>query len=353
MSFRVRTMSLVTRVAIVGLVLGVTSSCDACRGVSPCGLDTGRVVVDGRLLAPESGQAIRGAAIDLIAVQFTSTDSGRTVTDEDGLFHFALKAEAAQTQKLRLRVSPEGQPSYVIDSLSCSSVRQGAPCLLDPIIERPVFPIFRFVYRNDPARAVAGVRVRFVPTGGTPVVGPTAVDTFDVFTDISGTVTLFPFGVFAAGLAPVRGDLIVDLPAPMTRTLLRDYRVNPTARFGPRPLAAQAVGPGLTYQMVFSDSASGHGRAGIELSFERTGGIQGTRESFITTSNALGLAGFPMLPLEEGTMTGTFRIRVPESETILTLTDVSLATFDADTAIVFKRWSIGTTGVLYPVTSPP
>jgi hypothetical protein len=341
----------ITRCTPIIFAVASASACDPCAGMSPCGPDFNRVSVNGRVVTTESGTAVPETAIDLVVVRSGGTDSMRVSTDAEGLFQVTLPSSVVDVRRLRLRVNPPASPPYVIDSLPCAAVWRGEPCVVPTLVHQPHLPMYQFIYRNDPTLAAEFVRVRFTRTGGSNLVGPSIKDTFDVQTGIFGIVTLFPDGVFSSGLQPVVGDLIVDLPPPIGTTLRRSYQVKPTPYFGPRPLAAQAVGPWLAYEMTFHDSATGNGRAGVELSFQRTGGISGSRESFVTMSTQDGLVGFPMLPLTTGTMIGDFTIRVQGAPSVV-LPGVSLPTFDADSTIVIKRWQIGATGKLYEVPPP-
>src|SRR5205823_9554394 len=104
---------------------------------------------------------------------------------------------------------------------------------------------YQFVYRGDRSRLAAHVQITFVRTGGSAFFGKKAPEngTIALTTDDQAIAFFFPPGIYSAGLDPVLGDLIVDLPAPIGRTIRHDYPILPTARFNDRVFAIQETGP--------------------------------------------------------------------------------------------------------------
>jgi hypothetical protein len=329
------------------------AACRPCDGVTPCGYGPQHVAVQGRLLTTESGLPKEGAKMSLLIRYAGSTDSIETVTDEAGLFAFNGPA-AGTPLRLSLVVAPPEKPAYVVESLECAPVTwQGDACILPPIVESPMLPIMRFQLRPEYPNPVVNAVVTFRRTGGTPLYGPALTPTLQTTTDAGGTALIFPDGVFAAGLAPVIGDLTVDLPAPYGKTVRHGYRVTATYRFGSRPLLPQAVGPSLAYLMVFTDSATGSPVPGVEVSYRRTGGIGARPDTFAMQSSDGGLAGFVISPLASGTIVGTLTIAAPGQAPPTAFPDMTVATFDADSAIVWGRWKVGATGILYRMPAYP
>lgn len=328
------------------------SACEPCLGVANCGDGPPRPAVEGRVVTTESGVGSPGARIELVASYPGGRDSVFTTTDDDGLFSVSLPPAANVPSTLALRITPLDKPGYTIDSLPCAPVsRLGDACVLAPIVESPFFPIFLFLFRNDVSKAAGNVRVVFTRTGGSTLYGPSLVDPLQVVTDSNGVGLLFPDGIFATRLEPVIGDLTVELPPPRATTVRREYAVQPVYRFGARPLAVQAVGPGLSYLVIFVDSASRKGRSGVQIEWQRTAGIHAIPEAFTMVSNSDGVTGFSVRPLTDGTIQGNLTIRPPGGSAPVTFNGMSLKTFDADSAIVYQRWLVGASGVLYAL--PP
>ena len=246
----------------------------------------------------------------------------------------------------------EVKPGYTISPLDCKPVtRWGDACVLNTIVAEPALPFFQFVYRNDVSRPAANVRVTFTRTGGATFFGAGSGSSLQVVTDDAGTGNLFPFTATAGGIGPVIGDLTIELPAPIGTTIRHNYRIQPNPQFNIAHYVVQLTGPGLGYLLIFADSASGRLLPGVEVTFQRVSGVPTKTESFRALSDNIGRVFFGLTPLAPGTITGDFSITPPGSSITTPMKGVSLSTFDADSSIVFARWRVGATGILYPI--PP
>jgi hypothetical protein len=292
--------------------------------------------------------------MDLLLRYPAGTDSIETFTDDEGLFAFDVPTSNGTPDRLSLVVASPGKPAFVVESLECGTVtREGEACILPPIVESPLLPIMRLQFRNDIPTPVPNAVVSFTRTGGSQLYGPNVSGTLQGTTDATGTVLLFPSGVYAAGLDPVIGDLIVEMPAPYQRSVRHNYPVSATYKFGSRPLLVQPVGPGLSYIVFFTDSATGKPMEGVQFSYRRTGGIDARPDTFSMTSNTDGLAGFIINPVIDGSIIGTLTISAPGSAPPTEFPGMTVSTFDADSSIVWGRWKVGATGILYRLPAYP
>jgi hypothetical protein len=342
------------RVITAALLLGVAIGCsDPCAVVIGC-TDAPRVAVLGRVLVGADGDAVPGASIRLLAEYPDHVDSVWSASDSRGLFSLTLPSSGAEPPRLVLGVTPRGLPGYLLPLDDCAPVSEwGDGCILNPLISKPNFPLFRFEYRNSGGTPLANVQVTFRRTGGPPIfrtIGRDSlnvpVDSLSVVTDASGYALLFHPSHWAGGMDPVLGDLTIDFPPPIGRTT-RAYRVVPNAFFGLRGLAAQAAGPTLAYRFELADSASDLPLEGVELRYRRLSGVATRSDSFDIHTTADGKAFFALAPVTHGTITGDLSIAVPSRPVVTEIKGMTLQTFDEDSTRLFASWRVGATGVLY------
>lgn len=337
--------------AIVLMV--ATSGCSPCFGVVDCS-EGPHASASGRIAFGETGESVPGAEVTIVVSQDGIADSARAVTDAYGVFDVNTRTSASAASKIGLRIRPPGLPGYSIDSLSCivTSVR-GDGCALDPIVPAPWMPyVVRIFYRGsvDP---VPNVKMRFTRTGGSEWVGPAAIEsaTLSGTTDANGTVSaLLPTSLFTSSMAPVLGDLVVDLPAPYGTSVQHDYPIRPTYLVnGQQPLFFSA-GPALGYAMFFVDSATLAPIPEVSVTFTRESGIEVTPSPATGHSGGDGRAVLPLRALATGSVLGSILIE-PPSRPPTTLPRQTLATFESDSTRILARWRVGSTGTLYPM--PP
>lgn len=337
---------------LVGLIGASLSAChDTCFMVVSC-RDSSHIAVEGRVVTTESGIGVSGAKLTLVATDGSAAESTFALSDEQGDFALELPPMASAAPVLALRILPVGKPGYTIWPLDCTPVSKwGDACVLNPVVSEPTFPIFVFVYRNDVTRPAAGVRVTFTRTGGATLNGAGSATPRQIITDETGSAHLFPATVSASGVGPVIGDLTVELPPPIGTTIRHNYAFGFNPWFNIPQYAVQPTGPALVYALAFTDSVSGRGLSGVDVRYQRVSGIATNADSFRVVSNGDGLVFFGLTPLQQGTVIGDFSITPAGASITTPLKGVSLPTFDADSVIVFARWRVGATGVLYP--SPP
>jgi hypothetical protein len=339
-------------VAMRSVILVSMMACEnPCTGIVGCH-DGVRTAIEGRVLNAESGNPVPGTILTVIATNSDGLDSTTTETDSQGLFSAVVPFR--NSVNISLRVRPPGLPGYFVRYVDCPvAVKWGDGCVLPPIVAQPNFPNFRFLYRNDADQPAARVRVTFVRRAGTKIFGPAVADSFSGVTNDQGYLQLMPPGVFGDGLDPVIGDLTVDLPAPIGRTVRQDYGIEPiyTYGYGSRLLSVQLTGPSLSYIFVFSDSATGARVSDVEVRYARNSGIALDVDTFTVRSNSDGLAFFRSIPLASGSVTGDFRIQTTGGP-VTTLANISLPTFDLDSSLVARRFLIGATGAIRDTDTP-
>lgn len=339
--------------ALVAAVASSSAGCGPCTGVLDCGATDRHIAVEGTLLTPLSGLPVEGARMVLVVRRANGLDSTAVTTTGTGTFSLSIASAPGDSPRLSLHVQPSDSPGYVIDSLPCEPVtREADACVLNPIIESPRLPIFVLRYRNDMERPVTNARMSFQQTGGPGLYGKDLRMPLTVVTDGDGVAQLFAEQVFTTSIDPVVGDLTIEMPAPYSTAVYRGYKVRPSFWFGSRPAVYQGVGPSLSYSVLFSDSVTRGGRAGVSFRFERTAGIHMSRDTFVAVSRDDGWTGFMVVPLSEGIVEGNLTISVPGAAP-LTYSGLSVRTFDADSVIFWGHWLVGSTGALYPLRPFP
>lgn len=341
-----------TEAVLLSALMFLAGCHDRCFLVAGCHTAE-RVVVDGRILNGVSGFPVPNTVVTLLAQTQAGTDSVRGVTDSQGLFSLAIPVTNGPPDTISLRVAPPRKSGYLVSPLACRLVTSGGDaCVLGPMVEEPAFPYFRFVYRRSPDRPVANSRITFRRVSGGRVAGLPAVDSVSVRTDAQGFVSLFGFDRVATTLDPIVGELTVDLPSPTGTVRRADYRIQATPYFNTAALAVQPVGPSLSYVMLFTDSATGRPIENVEMRFERRAGVATSREADTARSILDGRAFLNLTTDSQGSLTGDFFVTPPGSGRTTPIPGVVLPTFEADSSIVFRRWKVGTTGILYMVTPP-
>lgn len=346
------------RMMRVALLIGALSACsDPCSVVIGCS-DSRRVAVEGRVLLGESGRPARDVSVRLLAEYPDRVDSVASASDSYGLFSLRLPSPGPAEPRVLLRVIPRDRPGYLLVLDGCEPVAEwGEACVLNPLITEPDFPLFRFHSRAD-AAPLTQTRVSFRRTGGARIfrrvrqgVPSVEVESLSVVTDDAGIGMLFPPETWASGMDPVIGDLTVDLPAPAGRVTRSGYQVVPNARYSLRGLAVQLVGPTLAYRFEFADSGSGAPLKDVELRYRRQSGVATLGDTFNVRSLPDGNAYFALVPRAHGSLVGDLSIRATPRPVVTEIKGMTLDTFDQDSTLLFGRWRVGATGILYP--QPP
>lgn len=333
------------RVAAVFTTL-MNTGCGPCSEVVACTVAP-RISITGQVVDTDTGVGVDGTRVSLVLPGGGPNDSVTTVADRDGAFDVAIAAPPGASADVI--VAPPGAAPYRIRGLPCpASTARGSACSLGTITTRPGFAFFAaLVYRPEFARAAGSLPVTFIRTSGSHFSGPHITgDQYVVTTGPDGRFPVFGDGATADGLDPVVGDLVVDLPAPFTQTVIHGLSIQPTnAYHATKQVFALGVGFSLGYYFLFFDSTTKAPVSGIAVSVTRTGGIHATRDTASVVSDAGGRASLEMTPLAEGTFNGTATIRVPGSSAPFT-TAVSMAAYDADDQRLLASFLVGSGGHL-------
>jgi hypothetical protein len=308
------------------------------------------------LLVGETGVPVSGATIDLIVTHAGFRDSSSTRTDGLGLFSVRLPAQVGQVDKVSLRVSAAGYPGYVVDSLACYPTGiNGNACVLDPIVPVPWVPThFVFLYRNSDRVPIPSAKVTFSRTGGAAWIGPEASEVFrSTLADPAGVDLPFPQSLYASSLDPVVGDLIVEMPAPFGTSVIHGYQVRPTYFFADRPVAVIWAGPNLSYRLAFFDSVTQRPVEGLNVGFQRTGGIDASPASFQGVTDTTGSVVLGLRPLATGSLTGILTATSNAASQPVSISGIGVTTFDSDSMPLLGRWLVGRAGALYPLPPNP
>jgi hypothetical protein len=335
-----------------GALLAAVSGCSPCFGVVDC-VEGPHASASGHIAFGETGELVPGARVTIVVTHDGVADSGSAVSDAHGDFDVSARTTAAAGGRISLRVQPPELPGYSIDSLSCSVTRiRGDGCILDPVVPAPWMPyLIRVVYRGS-LEPAGNVKIRFTRTGGSEWVGPAASTsaTLSGTTDANGAIPMLPTSLFTSSMAPVSGDMVIDLPEPYGTSVQHDYPIRPTYLVNDRQLMLVEAGPALGYAMVFVDSATSAPLPNVSVTFTRESGIAVTPNPATVHSGPDGRAALPVRPLATGAVTGSILIQ-PQGRQTTTLSAQTLATFESDSTRILARWKVGATGLLYP--TPP
>ena len=340
----------VTRVVALGVVGLMPLACDPCSGVAQCGAAEGSpyLAVDGQIVEAASGVGVDGVRVAVVrrgGIRVTQ-DSVSTMTANGGHWRVQFStAVAGAIDADAIVTTPEGL-SYTVQGLHfSSSPRVGDANLVDRWVSNLYFPNLGEIFaRGTDDQRVAGVRVEFRRTGGIALVGAGVKDgVFTGTTDFAGRVPLFTVngaGVFTNSVGDVVGDLIVHRSA-VDSSIVRGLHVTSSYVFRRAPSILRfGVGPSLAYQVELYSRATGDRLAGVQVDFQRTGGVALTVPAFSTVSDKNGRFGISTFPLGSGSVEGRFIFRAPIPSTPETLF-VSLPTFDDNGGRLFRVIGLG------------
>ena len=337
-------------VFVFGMVGLVPLGCDPCSGVAQCSTagNSPYLAVDGQIVQAATGFGVDGVSVSIVRRGGISVtvDSLSTVTANGGHWRVEFSTASAGTLEADAIVStPEGL-SYTVHGLHFgSSPRVGDANLVDRWVSDLYFPnLGEFYARGSDDQRVAGARVEFRRTGGIALLGAGAQNgVFTGTTDFAGRVPLFTLngaGVFTNTVGDVVGDLIIHR-SPTDSSVVPGLHVASTYEYRRAPTILRfGVGPSLNYQGEVYARATGVRIAGVQVDFQRTGGLALTVSAFTTVSDKNGRFDFPTFPLASGAVDARLVFRAPIPSTPETLF-VSLPTFDADGARFFRVIGLG------------
>jgi hypothetical protein len=326
-------------VAAVFLTFGM-AGCAPCSGVIGC-TDDGSLRVEGRLVQVLTGQPSPGARIRLTFAQ-TNLEA---VTDNAGLFQFALSDVGPQTLEYDLEVSPVAESSYVVPHQLCTvSNISGSGCVLSPMTTRPVVFGGGFVhYRGVGGAQLGATPVVFRRTGGARIYGDSVHNDAISFAidDQDGHVNLLPKGVFSRDVTDVVGDFVVSLPAPLDSSVLRGLHLPASAAFNEQPpVQFLFVGPSVKTRFRFV-GANGQPVQGVRVQFMPTGGIALTGAGLMAVSDDSGYATIDPIPGQWGAAMGNLTVdAMTRGGTTFTIGQLTLEAHDDDSTRTAGTWNV-------------
>ena len=331
--------------AFLALSLGFgLEACEPCAGILGC-TSNPRISFGGQLIVRETGAPVRGVALDFVRTGGVSlaSDSIRTTTDAYG--HFQLAVEASDVGEVVgdfvVRASAPWSPYRARDLRFRTSEVRGEGQLLGRLVVDPYIEFIGVLFDRRDGRLLAGARLTILRTGGVAVSAP---DSVEVTVDSDGR---FLYDTRAAEPGGMIADLVVTAPS-----LPRAYRL-PGVRFEatyldrvPQVAAAWRIGAGLPYVGVLFRRGSLIVSAGIEVEFQRTGGIAADPDTFVVSTNANGAFSLVTTPLADGVLVGDLIIRPPPPAVAETIQAIRMQTVDTEPLILFGVWGYGY-GIFY------
>ena len=343
----VLTATSVLALAVPGLMM---LGCDPCSGIAQCGaaVSSPYLAIDGQIVEAASGDGVDGVRVDVVrrGGVAVAEDSLSTVTTNGGHWRVQFSPATAGAIDADANVSTPQGLSYTVRGLHfTSSDRSGDANLVDRWVSDLYFPnLGEFYARGTDDQRLAGVRIEFRRTGGIGLGGAGAKDgVITGTTDFAGRVPLFSVngaGVFTNAVGEVVGDLIVHR-SPVDSSILHGLHVASSYVYRRAPAILRfGVGPSLAYQAEVHSRATDERIAGVQVDFQRTGGVPVTVPAFTVVSDKSGRFGFPTFPLASGAVDGRLIFRAPIPSTPETLF-VSLPTFDEDGGRFFRVIGLG------------
>lgn len=319
-------------------VLAALPACDPCTGIAAC--SNGQYLsANGQIVDHGSGRGIDGVRLDVVRVGgiAVANDSIRTVTADGGFWRAEFEPVSRGTLFVDVEVAPPNESAYRVRGVQLETREHGGDATLNQRwVSRPYFNKFGVFHLRSSGAPVGNTRVEFRRTGGVELRGPgIASGVYARVTDAGGYFRMFPYAdadtVLPTGNDAVVGDLTLYLAPPYGTSVIHGVSIPPVHQFGIDDFAYEfAVGPSLGYLGSVRDSAAGALIPGVQLDFQRTGGIPVSPSAFTTFTGPDGIFGLPPVrALAAGTLDGRFIIRVSPAASPETLL-VHIPTTDVD-----------------------
>lgn len=329
--------------ALLGACLAV-SACEPCAGVSPC-RDEPTAEATGQLVERESGEPRAGVALTFVprgGVEL-GRDDATTTTGADGRYHATIPAARTGGARVDVRVEPPGHPPYTVEGLRIPASRtrgEGVDLgrwLVDPYHALLGEVRMRSTGAPPTLRGEEGARVVFRRTGG--VVAER--DSLSTFTDGAGRFVLLP-GEAPPG--PIAGRVTITHPDFEEPWTFHDVVIDSEHRDGPLDVdRVFSRGPSLNWAgvIVFRNAGGQTPAADTRVTFQRTGGIPVSPDTFTVTTQPWG--GFSLFTRtrEEGVVIGELIVDPPPPRSRDTIPEVRMPTYDSGEQRVLKRWAVG------------
>jgi len=329
---------------LLALLLGtVLTACEPCAGVARCSSGD-YLSATGQVVDQATGRGVDGVVIDFIRVGgiAVGADSVRVVTHDGGFWRVEFSPAEPGMVSMDINVATPGRPPFRIRGRSLWTHEHGGDANFNERwVSRPYFNHFaEFFLRGTQDDRAGNVKVEFRRTGGGEVSGPgIASGVYSRVTDAAGRYRLFPYSepdsVLPLSGDAVVGDLTLLLAGSLGTSVLHGVSVPPTYVYRePSPIDRYPVGPSLGYKGLVLDSVTHDPLSGVQVRFERTGGIEAAPSEFSTQTNLEGGFDFPPLRVTAaGVLDGRLIFAAAPAAKPETL-QVTLPTFDADTRVL-------------------
>lgn len=325
---------------ILTAALLASGACDPCAGVLSCVGDP-RISYEGVFIRSESKEPVAGVRVQVMRESGIALDPDTFFVETDSEGRFQIESEATEEGEVvadLMVFPPGGLDPYRIDDVvmrTTDVLGDGhvfpERWVVDPYIAYSGELFLRSTNRHPPTSVLT-----FRRTGGIEV----RPDSFRGYSD--GNSGRFAIEPKALRPGVLEGDLTVEIPGYKGRYAIRGLRLQTLYKEGlPRFLARYGVGPSLDYFAELYYRPSLLRAAGVEVEFQRTGGIRTTPERFVVRSDAAGRVPLRMTTEEDGEVIADITIRPPAPHETIVMRGVRLPTFDSDQGNIFANWYIG------------
>jgi hypothetical protein len=325
------------------LLLLIAAACDPCAGVLTCGGPAVRY--SGAVELRYTGQPIAGARVEFVRTGGVALERDTVVvtTDAAGRFQLEAGARGSGTATGVVRVTgADGALLSVVSDVQLATSKASGEVRHLGAWRIPYVHVGRegVIFWRAPHTRAPGLEVEFRRTGGVQV----TPERFTTRTDSEG---LFPFLALPWEAGEIIGELRIRLPAPYDTVEIRDS-LGFTAVAGGDDIhvAGQwGVGPHFPYvgRLVWGDTKQL--ATGVELEFQRTGGVPISPERVVwrSSDNPYGnVQLIPAVPLGYGEVVGDLTVRPPAPYRAFTIEGLRLATSTKDVASapVVHEWEV-------------
>ncbi len=298
-------------------LLVVLGGCDPCSGTNVCAA-TNRVALAGSIVDVATGRPVSGARID---VQLAGGGSGSATTVSDGTWAFDQHVAGTDSVQATVTVTAPGHAAYTVPAFNVPvSTRAGDATLLGAWTSYPHTHYLATLL--NAGQPLAGAAVTFTRTGGVSVTTPTMTATADG----NGT---FIMDVTGAQPGNVVGTLTVTNPVLFQPSVITNYQIPLDYHYlVPYVRGTFNVGALLAYGGEVRFRGTGKNAGGVQVTFQRTGGIPTTPDPFVTTTDSTGFFLINLTPGAQGVVTGTITLSAPNAAPV-TFANQQLATYDS------------------------
>jgi len=307
----------------------------------------GRLVVDpyiefiGVLFDRRDGRLLAGAHLTILrtgGVAVSAPDSVEMTVDSDGRFLYDTRAAELGGMIADLVITAPSLPrAYRLRGVQFEATYlDRLPQVGGVWSVGTGLPYFGVLFRRGTGYRSAGIEVEFRRTGGIAA----DPDTFVVSTNADGAFSLVTTPLADGVLV---GDLIVRPPPPAVPDTIHAIRLQTVETESSILFGVWGYGTCLPYFGVLFRHGSLIRSAGIEVEFQRTGGIAADPDTFVVSTNADGAFSLVTTPLADGVLVGNLIVRPPPPAVPDTIQAIRLQTVDTEQPILFGVWGFGYT----------